>query len=392
MNRLAMRAWRLGALVGLVLAACGAPAAPARAPAGPSAPAPAAAPSGASAGASAPAASAPAAAPAAQPAAPQPPLKLKMSTQRLTSDGMTIYADEQGYFAEQGIEVEFVDVATGQDVIAPLASGQLDVAVGAVSPGLFNAIARGIDIKIVATKGATASDPNSPFAGSIAMVISPEMAATGGIKDYADLRGKAVALSIRGSALEVVLDRALQLGGLTMNDVEVKTLGYADMLPALVNRQVDVALELEPFIALGTGNGSLVHWKSAAEIHPGQQSGIILFGPSILGMSGNAGNRFIVPYTRGLRAYNDAFGPKRLNRAEVIESLTRNTPLKDAALYDRLGYGYINPDCAISVDGMKYDLDWYHANGYIAQLPDLQQIVDNRYCDYAVQQLGKYQP
>ena len=41
---------------------------------------------------------------------------------------------------------------------------------------------------------------------------------------------------------------------------------------------------------------------------------------------------------------------------------------------------------------MKYDLDWYHANGYIAQLPDLQQIVDNRPCDYAVQQLGKYQP
>jgi hypothetical protein len=26
------------------------------------------------------------------------------------------------------------------------------------------------------------------------------------------------------------------------------------------------------------------------------------------------------------------------------------------------------------------------------RFPDLQQIVDNRYCDNAVQQLGKYQP
>src|SRR5207248_8131345 len=128
-----------------------------------------------------------------------------------------------------------------------------------------------------------------------------------------------VALSIRGSSLEVILDRALQRGGLTLDDVEIKTLGYADMLPALVNRQVDVALELEPFIALGSANGSLVPWKSAAEIHPGQQSAVLLYGPSILQMSGNAGNRFMVAYTRSLRAYNDAFGPKGINRAEMIE-------------------------------------------------------------------------
>ena len=61
-------------------------------------------------------------------------------------------------------------------------------------------------------------------------------------------------------------------------------------------------------------------------------------------------------------------------------------------MYDKLGYGYINPDCRLSVEGMKYDLDWYHAHDYIAQVPDLQQIVDHRYCDYAVQQLGPYQP
>jgi hypothetical protein len=41
---------------------------------------------------------------------------------------------------------------------------------------------------------------------------------------------------------------------------------------------------------------------------------------------------------------------------------------------------------------MKYDLDWYVANGYVAQMPDLGQLVDNRYCDYALQQLGHYQP
>ncbi|HEY7060536.1 MAG TPA: ABC transporter substrate-binding protein [Chloroflexota bacterium] len=386
------RAWRLGILAALTLAACGPSAAGGGAPAKPAAPA-AAVPT-----AAAPAAPAAASSASAQPAAPaaaavpQPPVRLKVSTQRLTSDGALIYADEKGYLAEQGVEVEFVDVATGQDVIAPLANSQLDVAVGAVSPGLFNAIARGIDIKLVATKGATAPEPNGAFSGSIWIVLAPDVAASGAIKDYADLRGTNVALSIRGSSLEVILDRALQHGGLTLDDVEIKTLGYADMLPALVNRQVDVALELEPFVALGTANGSLVKWKSAAEIHPGEQSAVLLYGPSILQMAGNAGNRFMVAYTRSLRAYNDAFGPKGINRAEMIESLTRNTALKDPAIYDKIGLGYINPDCYISVDGMKYDIDWYVSHGYVQQPPDLGQIVDNHYCDYAIQQLGHYQP
>src|SRR5262249_7035901 len=152
-------------------------------------------------------------------------IKLKMSTQRLVSDGVTIWAAEQGYFAEQGIDIEFVDVATGQDVVAPLASKQLDIAVGAVSPGLFNAIARGIDIKLVSTKGATSPDPSGPFPGGIWIVLSPDVAASGTIQDYPDLRGKSIALSIRGSALEVILDRALQRGGLTLDDVDIKLLG-----------------------------------------------------------------------------------------------------------------------------------------------------------------------
>ena len=388
MTALSTRAQCLCGLAMLTLATCAPQVAPGAGPSGggSAAPAPAAP---ASTGA-APAPNAPAAQPAAS--APQPPLHIKMSTQRLTSDGVTMWAAEQGFFTEQGIEVEFIDVATGQDVIPPLASGQLDVAVGAVRPGLFNAIARGIDIKIVATKGATSPDPNGPFPGGIWFVLGKEVAASGAIQDYPDLRGKTVAISIRGSALEVILDRALQRGGLTLDDIEIKLLGYADMLPALVNRQIDAALELEPFIALGSGQGILVPWKSAAEIHPGQQSGVILYGPSIRQMGGNAGNRFMVPYTRGLRAYNDAFGPKRLKRDEIIASLVQNTALKDPALYDRLGYGFVNPDCYLNVDGMTYDLDWYLDHGYLSQKPDLTQIVDNSYCDYAVQQLGRYQP
>lgn len=38
-------------------------------------------------------------------------------------------------------------------MMAPLGAGQLDVAGGGINPGLFNSLARGFPIKIVAAKG-----------------------------------------------------------------------------------------------------------------------------------------------------------------------------------------------------------------------------------------------
>jgi NitT/TauT family transport system substrate-binding protein len=382
--RLLTHAQQLSVLLSLALAACAPQVTPAPAPAASTAP-----------GSSAFTGTAPPPAPpaGAQPAAPpQSPVHLKVGTQRLSSDVVLFTAQDKGYLAEQGIDVEFFDITTGGEAIPPLATGQLDVSVGAVNPGLFNAIARGVDIKLVTTKGATGPDPASPFAGGITMVLSPEVAASGEIQDYRDLRGRPIAISTRGSALEVILDKALKRGGLTLDDVEIKTLPYAEMLPALANRSVDAAIQLEPFVAQGSGKGVLVPWKNSVEIHPGQQAAAVLYGPSIIQMGGNVGNRFMVAYTRASRDYNNAFGPKRLNRDEIVSILIRNTPLKEAALYDQMGLSYLNPDCYLNLDTMAADIDWYFDHGYISPKPNVAQFVDHSYCDYALQQLGRYQP
>jgi ABC-type nitrate/sulfonate/bicarbonate transport system substrate-binding protein len=369
--------------------ACAAPAsAPAQAPAATSAPPPSSAP----AAAGAPAPSVPVASASSAAAVAPNRQSLKYGYNPILPGAPEFIAQERGYFAEQGLDVEFTDITNGGEAIPPLATGQLDVSVGAVNPGLFNAIQRGVDLKLVTTKGATGPDPSSPFAGGISLVLGTEVAASGAIKDYADLRGRPIAISTRGSALEVILDKALRRGGLTLDDVDVKTLGYPDMLPALANRQVDAAIELEPFIAQGAAKNLLVPWKNSVEIHPGQQAAAILYGPSILQMSGNAGDRFMVAYVKGLRDYNDAFGPKRLGRADVVATLIRNTPLKDAALYDQMSLSYLNPDCYLNLETMAADVDWYFENGYVSPKPDVTQYVDHRFCDHALQQLGRYQP
>ena len=68
------------------------------------------------------------------------------------SDAPFFIATEKGYFAEQGIKPDFVPFDAGPKMIAPLGAGQLDVAGGAASAGLFNAAARGIISRLLRTE------------------------------------------------------------------------------------------------------------------------------------------------------------------------------------------------------------------------------------------------
>ena len=376
---------RLALLALLALAAC--------APAPTTAPAAKPTASTSTSAAAAPATTAVATSPAAAPAAPpQSPIAVKVATQRLASDAALYVAQERGYFAEQGLAVELEEIVTGQGSIPPLAAGQLDVGVGSVSAGLFNAIARGIDIKLVATKGSVGPDAQSPFPGTQALVLAADLAASGAVQDLRDLRGRPVALPERGAGLEAMLDKALQPLGLSTAELDAKLMPYPDMLAALANRSVDAAMELEPFTTQGAGRGILVRWKSGADLYPGQQAAAVVYGPTMGRLGRDAGNRLMLAYTRGLRDYHDAIGPRRVNREEMIGILIRNTPLKDRALYDQIAWTYLNPDCYLNVDAMAWDLDWYATQGYVTQKPDLVQSVDHSYCDHALQQLGRYQP
>ncbi|HZU07893.1 MAG TPA: ABC transporter substrate-binding protein [Chloroflexota bacterium] len=326
------------------------------------------------------------------PATALPTVHLKVGTIRIIADAGMYIAQERGYFKEQGLEIEFVDFVTAAEAIAPLGAGQLDIAVGAVGAGLFNAVGRGIDIKLVADKAATSPDPHNGFSSSLALAIPKEYAEGQVITDYRDLRGKILALPSRGTTSHVLIDRALQKGGLTLADIEIKEMSFPDMNAALVNKGIDVALQIEPLLSMGEAQGVLVRWKRAEEIYPGQQVAAIIYGPRIAAIGQNVGNRFMVAYIKGLRDYNDAFGPRRKDRAAVVSILTQYTNVKEPALYDRMTFDYMNPDGYINAEALAADLDWFVANGYLRERPDLRMVVDNRYVDYALQQLGRYQP
>src|SRR5262249_48541799 len=92
-------------------------------------------------------------------AAPAPPAapteapqltRTSIGTPGIPSAAPYILMRERGYLAEQGLEADLQLFDSGARMVQPLAAGQLDVAPGSVSVGLYNAVARGINLKIVA--------------------------------------------------------------------------------------------------------------------------------------------------------------------------------------------------------------------------------------------------
>jgi NitT/TauT family transport system substrate-binding protein len=62
----------------------------------------------------------------------------------VSADGM-----QKGYFRDAGIQAEIIPFQSAAMMIAPLGSGQLDVGGGTVAAGLYNAMSRGINVKVI---------------------------------------------------------------------------------------------------------------------------------------------------------------------------------------------------------------------------------------------------
>jgi NitT/TauT family transport system substrate-binding protein len=91
-------------------------------------------------------------------------------------------------------------------------------------------------------------------------------------------------------------------------------------------------------------------------------------------------------YLRGLRAYNDAFGPTHKGRAEVVQMLVKDTTVKDPQLYDQMRPPALDPNGTLDVDYLQFELNYNKKSASI----DLAKLIDTSFQEYAAQQLGPY--
>jgi NitT/TauT family transport system substrate-binding protein len=313
--------------------------------------------------------------------------KVRYGDLRLLSDGGVYIGMQEGYYAEQGIEVELVSFDSAANMVAPLGTGQIEAGGGALSAGLFNAVGRGVKLLIVADKGH--SDPTPPGFASSNFMVRKALWDGGQVRSSADLRGRKYGYVARGISTELDLRAFLKEGGLTIKDLDLVQMGFPDMVAAFANGAIDAASPGEPFATNIETQGSGVVLKRDYEVNPHNQVSAVLFSET-MGKSDLAA-RFMVAYLRSVRLYNDAFVKQKPEaREKAISALINHTPVKDRPLYDRMKMQGLHPDGQLNVRSIEEQQDYFLSEGLQEKQVDFEQIVDTRFIEQARKELGAY--
>ena len=137
-----------------------------------------------------------------------------------------IVADELGYFANAGLDVEIVAPADPNDPPKLVAAGQADVAIS-YQPQLHIQVDQGLPLTRIGTLVAT------PLNSLVVLADGP-------IEEIADLRGRKVGFSVGGFE-DALLGAMLGHNGLKLDDVELVNVNFA-LSPALLSGQVDAVI------------------------------------------------------------------------------------------------------------------------------------------------------
>jgi len=321
------------------------------------------------------------------PADAQQPDTVKIGVNNVISDIVFYIAQERGFFTEQNLTVAFVPFDSGPRMIAPLGVGQIDVGAGASSAGLYNAVARGIDVKIVADKGSTPSGYDY-----MPLIVRKDLADSGKVRSFADLKGLKIAAAGPGSATNAKLNVALTKGGLTYKDTQNVNMSYPQQVAALTSKAIDASITTEPLASQAINSGIAVR-LSDDTLYPNQQVAVLLYGSDLITRRRDVAERFMVAYVKAARIYNDATkgghfdGP---GSAAVIDLIMKTTGLKDRDIFKSMIPNGISPDGAVNKDSLAEDLRFFVAEGLIEKPVQVDDVLDMSFADNAVRKLGPY--
>lgn len=315
--------------------------------------------------------------------------KVSVATANSISDAPLFIAQDKGYFRDENLEVTLTPFTSGSGMVAPLGTGQLDAGAGSASAGLYNAVARGINIKIVADKASSA-----PGYSGTKLLVRKDLVDSGRYKTLKDLKGMTFAMNGPGVSNTSSLNDVLTSVGLTYSDVKTVDLAFPDHVVALGNKSVDAGMTVEPSATAAVRAGYAEEILRDDQIAPNHEIASILYSDVFIKNRPGVAERFMRAYLRAVRFYNGALKDGHLagpNADAVISIIAANTPFKDSATLRAITPFGCNPDGRIDIGTLQHDLDFYASQGLIDGKVSLNDIVDFSFVDAALKTLGPYQ-
>ena len=247
--------------------------------------------------------------------------KLKVVTGPFLANAPLFIALEEDYFKQEDLEVEIVIMRRTATGLPMLIQGEYDILLGTNTFSVFNSMAMGAKLKIVAAR----SYFNPAGCSQTGLLSRTDL----GLSKDSLTREKLLQLRLAAnpkSSRAFMAERFLNRYGLTLKDAKIVDIPATMLAQALKNRAVDLVLAAEPHLSriVKAGQGRLL--LGAHEILPDYDISTVFFGPSLLEGKPDPGVRFIRAYLRGVKDYLK--GKTRRN----IEILSKHTKMKPALL------------------------------------------------------------
>ncbi|KAB8131056.1 taurine ABC transporter substrate-binding protein [Gracilibacillus oryzae] len=313
------------------------------------------------------------------------PAKVVIAEDGSASGAGFYIAKDKGYFEKYNIEVEFATFGNSDEMLPAVASGEVDVAGGISSASFFNSIAQGIDVRFIADKG-----HNNEGSSYFTFVVREDLKDV--IIDYSDIKGKKIAVSTKNGVDDYIYHEMLKHAGVSTDEVEFVLMSdFGNMMSAMGNQQIDLALQIEPLITQGENQGIHQRFGDATDYAPEAQIAMVLGSPNFLTERRDVAVRFMAAYLEAVRDYHDVFIKGIGDEAEIISIMANHTALKDEALWEQVGVTGLNPNGYIFEEDVKKQYEFYKENGAIQAELDFEQIIDMSLVEEAIEIIGTYE-
>lgn len=274
-------------------------------------------------------------------------------------DSLPFYvAEQEGYFKDEGLQVEFVTFTSALERDTALQTGQTDGQLAdLIASGLLNKEQERVKI-VKSTYAAT------PQRAMISLIAAPGSK----ISSPSDLRGKRIGVS-ENSLIDYITDELLATAGLSAKDVQkVGVPSIAVRMQMLTQGQLDAATLPDPFATLAVQSGGRVVLSDSDE-----RIGVSVleFRKEVLEKQKDTVKRLVRAHEKGVKAIKAS--PEKY-RALLVEKARLPDSVKESFPVPAF------PENAIpSKADVKRAVDWMMKVRMLPRALSYEQMVDTSY-------------
>ncbi len=252
------------------------------------------------------------------PAQAQEKKTLKVSIIPIQDVAPLFAAIKEGYFKQQGLDIDTAPTAGGAVGIPGLLAGAYDIVFTNVV-STVQARAQGLPIRIVAP-ASSVGDGSQGDGGAGIVVRKGE-----GIKGGADLAGKSIGVNTQKNIIWLYARAWVQKTGGDPNKVTYREVPFPQMLDALRGKRVDAVFAVDPFVTIAKGDQALEFIASPyISVQPNLDVAQYVASEEFIAKNPETLKRFNAALQMGIGWVSKNLGSKELR--ELIAGYTRMNP------------------------------------------------------------------